>query len=231
LPNETAQNQKRDIRALFTRIARSYDLVNRVIALGQDQRWRRVALDCANLPPGGTLLDVAAGTGDLAMLAQRLPEAPWVVASDLTPAMLRVAQAKASSLPLAVSDGLALSFPDNSFDAATSAFMMRNVPSVVEAFCEQARVVKPGGKVVCLEMTWPRHFPMSWLFKIYFFGLPPVVGKLVAGEDEPYRYLPRSVKRFLAPPALAEIMVRAGLHDVSWRTMMLGTVAIHVGTK
>lgn len=231
MPNEAAQNQKRNIRVLFTRIARHYDLVNRVIALGQDQRWRRAALACTDLPPEGKLLDVAAGTGDLAMLARRLPEAPWVVASDLTPAMLRLAQAKASPLPLAVSDGLALSFPDNTFDAVTSGFMMRNVPSVLEAFGEQVRVVKPGGKVVCLEITWPRYFPMSRLFKIYFYGLPPLVGRLVAGEDEPYRYLPRSVKQFLAPPALAEVMVRAGLHDVSWRTMMLGTVAIHVGTK
>jgi len=231
LPNEAAEHQKRDIRGLFTRIACHYDLVNRVLAMGQDQRWRRAALECTELPPGGKLLDVATGTGDLAILAQRMPGSPWVAASDLTPAMLRLAQVKASSLPLAVSDGLALSFPDHTFDAVTSAFMMRNVPSVLAALCEQRRVAKPGGKVVCLEITWPRRFPMSWLFKIYFFGLAPVVGKLVAGEREPYRYLPHSAKHFLEPSALAEVMVQAGLHDVVWRTMMLGTVAIHVGTK
>ena len=231
MPNEAAQHQKRIIRGLFTRIARHYDLVNRMLTLGQDQRWRRAALDFTELPPGGKLLDVATGTGDLAILAQQLSGSPWVAASDLTPAMLHLAQSKASSLPLAVSDGLTLSFPDNAFDAVTSAFMMRNVPSVLDALSEQTRVVKPGGKVVCLEITGPRRFPMGWLFKIYLFGLPPVVGKLVTGEREPYRYLPRSVMQFLAPFALAEVMVEAGLHDVVWRTMMLGTVAIHVGTK
>jgi len=231
LPNEAADHQRRHIRGLFTRVARHYDLVNRVLAIGQDQRWRRAALDCAELPSGGKLLDVATGTGDLAILAQQLPGSPWVAASDLTPAMVRLAQVKASSLPLAISDGLALSFPDHTFDAVTSAFMMRNVPSVLDALCEQSRVAKPGGKVVCLEITWPRRFPMSWLFRIYFFGLAPVVGKLVTGEGEPYRYLPRSVKQFLEPSALAKVMAQAGLHDVVWRTMMLGTVAIHVGTK
>jgi len=231
LPYGAAEHQERDIRGLFTRIARHYDLVNRVLALGQDQRWRRVALDCTELPSGGKLLDVATGTGDLAILAQQLPGSPWVAASDLTPAMLRLAQAKASSLPLAVSDGLALSFPDHTFDAVTSAFMMRNVPSVLDALGEQTRVVKRGSKVVCLEITWPQCFPMSWLFRIYFFGLAPLLGKLVTGDGGPYRYLPCSVKRFLGPSALAEVMVQAGLHDVVWRTMMLGTVTIHVGTK
>jgi demethylmenaquinone methyltransferase/2-methoxy-6-polyprenyl-1,4-benzoquinol methylase len=231
LPNEAAEHQKRDIRGLFTRIAHHYDLVNRVLALGQDQRWRRAALDCTELPLGGKLLDVATGTGDLAILAQQLSGSPWVAASDLTPAMLRLAQTKASSLPLAVSDGLALPFPDNAFDAVTSAFMMRNVPSALDALGEQTRIVKHGGKVVCLEITWPRRLPMSWLFSIYFFGLAPLVEELVTGDGEPYRYLPRSVRQFLEPSVLAEVMVQAGRHDVVWRTMMLGTVAIHVGTK
>ena len=175
MPNEVAEHQKRDIRGLFTRIARHYDLVNRVLAMGQDQRWRRAALDYTGLPPGGKLLDVATGTGDLAILAQQLPGSPWGAAADLTPAMLRLAQVKTSSLPLAVSDGFAPSFPDHTFDAVTSAFMMRNVPSVLDALCEQRRVAKSGGRVVCLEITWPRRLPMSWLFKVYFFGLVPVV--------------------------------------------------------
>lgn len=231
MPNEAAQSQRRTIRALFSRIAHRYDLANRVMALGQDQRWRRAALCCADLPQGGKLLDVASGTGDLAILAQALPESPSVAASDLTFAMLRHARAKASSLPLVVSDGLALSFSDGTFDAATSAFMMRNVPSVLEALREQARVVKPGGKIVCLEMTWPRGRLMGRLFRIYFFGLAPLVGGLLTGDRDAYEYLPRSVKRFMSPPDLADVMAAAGLRQVTWRTMMLGTVAIHVGTK
>ncbi|MBN1246711.1 MAG: ubiquinone/menaquinone biosynthesis methyltransferase [Anaerolineae bacterium] len=232
----SGQQQKASIRELFTRIASHYDVVNRVLAVGQDQRWRRVALAYADLSRGGRLLDVATGTGDLALLARELEDVT-VIGTDLTYVMLARAQRKAAmratdaSLPWVVSDGLALAFPDEAFDAVTSAFMMRNVPDVAQAFREQLRVVKPGGKVVCLEITWPQTFPMRWLFGLYFFGLPPLLGRLMVGEHEPYRYLPRSVQRFLQPAALAEVMVQAGLRDVVWRTMMLGTVAVHVGTR
>lgn len=243
LPIETAQttsesgvHQKETIRNLFTRIAGHYDFVNRMLALGQDQRWRRLALAEAQLPQQGRLLDVASGTGDLALMARRSHDVT-VVGTDLTLAMLTFAQRKAAKsavtrdLPWVVSDGLAMALADESFDAVTSAFMMRNVPDVGQAFREQVRVVKPGGKVVCLEITWPQRLPMRWLFGLYFYGLPPLLGRLVVGEQEPYRYLPRSVQRFLRPAELAEVMIQAGLHDVTWRTMMLGTVAIHVGTK
>jgi demethylmenaquinone methyltransferase/2-methoxy-6-polyprenyl-1,4-benzoquinol methylase len=151
--------------------------------------------------------------------------------------MLAEAQRKATAsavdldLPWVTSDGLALAFADEAFDAVTSAFMMRNVPDVAQAFREQVRVVRRGGKVVCLEITWPQRFPMRWLFGLYFFGLPPLLGRLLVGEHEPYRYLPRSVQRFLRPAALAEVMAAAGLREITWRTMMLGTVALHVGIK
>lgn len=224
------QRQKTSVRDLFTRIARHYDAVNRLLALGQDQRWRKAALAAAALPSGGRLLDVATGTGDLALLAHRLEDVK-VFGSDLTEAMLIEARKKDATVPWVVSDGLALAFPDGAFDAVTSAFMMRNVPDVAQAFREQVRVVKSGGRVVCLEITWPQRFPMHWLFGLYFYGLPPLLGRLVVGEREPYRYLPRSVRRFLQPEALADVMVQAGLRDVSWRKMMLGTVALHVGTK
>lgn len=230
MPDETSRRQKTSIHALFTRIARHYDLVNRLLALGQDQRWRRAALSCVDVPPGGKLLDVATGTGDLAVMARDLIHAS-VVGVDLTRAMLIEAQRKAADIPWLVSDGLALPFPDATFDAVTSAFMLRNVPDVFQALREQARVVKPGGRVVCLEITWPQRFPMRWLFGIYFYRVPPIVGRLVVGDQAPYRYLPRSVKRFLTPAALADVMAQVGLQDVVWRTMMLNTVAIHVGKK
>jgi len=230
---EADQDQKRSIRALFSSIAAHYDRVNRLISLGQDQRWRRAALAMAQIPAGGALLDVASGTGDMALLAKRQRVQSRIVGTDLTLAMLVEAQRKSKGLdlPWVVSDGLALSFADDTFDAVTSAFMMRNVPDVGQAFAEQARVVRPNGRVVCLEMTWPQRFPMRWLFGLYFYGLPPLLGGLAAGEWEPYRYLPRSVKRFVEPVALAEEMARAGLQQVTWKTLMAGTVAIHVGVK
>ncbi len=230
---EADRHQKRSIRDLFTRIAEHYDRVNRLISLGQDQRWRRAALKMAQLSPGGICLDVATGTGDLALMALQDDARPRVVGTDLTPAMLHQAQAKSVgvSLPWVVSDGLALAFADGTFDAVTSAFMMRNVPDVDAAFAEQVRVTRPGGRVVCLEITWPRRFPMRWLFGLYFYGMPPLLGGLTARAWGPYRYLPRSVRGFVEPAILAEKMARAGLHEVTWRTMMAGTVVIHVGIK
>jgi demethylmenaquinone methyltransferase / 2-methoxy-6-polyprenyl-1,4-benzoquinol methylase len=233
LPVEDDLRQKRSIHDLFTRIAAYYDRVNRLISLGQDQRWRRAALELAQLPPGGTCLDVATGTGDMALMAARHASAPRVVGADLTFAMLRQAQRKSDSLrlPWVVSDGLALAFADATFDAVTSAFMMRNVPDVDRAFAEQVRVIRSGGRVICLEMTWPRRFPMRWLFGLYFYGIPPLLGGLTARAWAPYRYLPRSVKGFVEPVVLAEKMEGAGLERVTWRELMAGTVAIHVGTK
>ncbi len=228
-----AQQQKTAIRGLFTHIAAQYDLVNRVISLGQDQRWRKAALALAALPPGGRLLDVATGTGDVALSALRQYPGRRIVGMDLTPAMVRLAQEKAAGQPVSwgISDGLALPFPANTFDAVISAFMLRNVPDVTRALAEQLRVARPGGRVICLELTWPTRWPMSWLFNWYFFGWTPLVGSALSGDVAAYRYLPRSVVGFIAPETLAEIMRSVGLTAVSWQTQMLGTVAIHVGQK
>ncbi len=225
--------QKRTIRDLFSRIAGHYDRVNRLLSLGQDNRWRRRALELAGVPRGGVLLDVATGTGDMALLARTVLPGVRVVGTDLTPAMLSEARRKQGhqALPWVVSDGLFLAFADNAFDAVTSGFMMRNVPDIEQAFAEQVRVVRPGGRVVCLEMTWPRRFPMRLLFAAYFFGLAPLLGGLTAGAWAPYQYLPRSVKGFVGPEALAVTMAQVGLQGIAWQMMMGGTVALHVGTK
>ncbi len=240
MPSEADRHQKRVIRELFTRIATRYDHINRLLSLGQDQVWRRKALDAAQVmkPTGRVperMLDVATGTGDLGLLALAQTSGLQVIGVDLTPAMLYEARAKALArnvvFPVTAGDGLALPFADHTFDAVTSAFMMRNVPDVEGAFREQARVVRPGGRVVCLEMTWPRRFPMCWLFGFYFYIVPPLVGLLALGEQEAYHYLPRSVRSFLDPVSLAHRMARVGLRDVTWRTLMLGTVIIHTGIK
>jgi demethylmenaquinone methyltransferase/2-methoxy-6-polyprenyl-1,4-benzoquinol methylase len=237
-PSHSGQNaaQKRTIRTLFTRIAPSYDKINRLLSLGQDQNWRTYALARAQVPPGGKLLDIATGTGDVALLAaERIPDAQ-IIGADLTLAMLDVAREKAhrqaaQRVRWVNSDGLALVFSDNSFDAVISVFMLRNVPDVAQAFAEQVRVVRPGGRVVCLEMTWPQRFPMTWFFSLYFFGVAPLLGQLIAKNRAAYTYLPQSVKQFPAPAATAKVMTAAGLHDVSWELKMLGTVAIFVGVK
>ena len=190
----------RSIRDLFTRIAPNYDIINRLIALGQDRRWRREALARAHLSPGDIVLDVATGTGDVALMASAHQPNVRVIGVDVTPAMLDRAREKAQAHPganpgWALGDGLALPFQNDAFDAVISAFMIRNVPDVLRAFREQQRVVRTGCPVVCLELTWPRHLPMSLLFQGYFFGWTPIVGWLMSGDREAYQYLPRSVKQ------------------------------------
>jgi len=227
--------QKQTIRALFTRIAPSYDKINRLLSLGQDQKWRKHALARAQVPLGGKLLDVATGTGDVALLAAgRLPGAQ-IVGADLTLAMLDVAREKARAAAQQIcwinSDGLALPFSSDTFDAVISVFMLRNVPDVAQVFVEQTRVVRPGGRVVCMEMTWPQHFPMTWIFRLYFFSIAPLLGRWIAKNRAAYTYLPHSVKRFPAPAITAQVMESAGLREVSWEMKMLGTVAVFVGVK
>jgi len=234
--SESGAAQKRNIRTLFTRIAPSYDRINRLLSLGLDQNWRKDALARTQVPPGGKLLDIATGTGDVALLAaERLPDVQ-IVGADLTLAMLDVARGKAQKQAVrrirwVNSDGLALAFPDDTFDAVISVFMLRNIPDVAQAFTEQTRVVRSGGRVVCMEMTWPRRFPITWLFWLYFFGLAPLLGQLIAKNRAAYTYLPQSVKQFPAPAATAKVMEAAGLREISWELKMLGTVAVFVGKK
>lgn len=238
VPSHGGQNaaQKRTISTLFTRIAPSYDTINRILSLGQDQNWRKHALARAQVPAGGKLLDIATGTGDVALLAADRLAGAQIVGADLTLAMLDVARRKAQTkaaqrVAWVNSDGLALAFPDDTFDAVISVFMLRNVPDVAQAFTEQVRVVRPGGRVVCVEMTWPQRFPLTWFFWLYFFGVAPLLGQLIAKNRAAYTYLPQSVKQFPAPAATAKVMEAAGLREVSWEMKMLGTVAVFGGVK
>jgi demethylmenaquinone methyltransferase/2-methoxy-6-polyprenyl-1,4-benzoquinol methylase len=229
----TQRDQKKRIQNLFSRIALKYDRINHIISFGQDKHWRVRALEMTKLSPGERLLDVATGTGDIAILAKEVIPGINVVGTDLTQEMLDQAKIKAREQPLSwvLGDGTALSFISNSFDAVISAFMMRNVPDVAQALNEQMRVVRPGGKVVCLEMTWPQRFPIKWLFKFYFYTLPPILGILISGDREAYTYLPRSVEKFLTIAEMAAVMSDIGLTQVEYRKLMLGTIAIHTGVK
>ncbi len=225
--------QQTAVRALFTRIAPRYDSVNRLISLGQGQRLRRLALRATELSPGERLLDVGTGTGDVALQATQRYPGCQIVGVDPTAAMVKQAQTKEQEqMPgWGLGDGLSLPFADASFDAVISAFMMRNVPDVLQALIEQTRVVRSGGRVVCLELNWPRRFPMSLLFSLYFFGLPPLIGQLFTGDRAAYTYLPRSVRHFMDPEGVARYMYDAGLHEVRWARHALGTAAIYVGLK
>jgi demethylmenaquinone methyltransferase/2-methoxy-6-polyprenyl-1,4-benzoquinol methylase len=219
---------------MFDRIAGFYDVMNSVMTAGLHHRWRERAADLAALRPGGTALDVATGTGDLALaLARRVQPGGEVVGSDFSEGMLARARDKAgpeAGVRWEWGDAMRLDHPDASFDAATVGFGARNFSDLDRGLAEMARVVRPGGRVVVLEITTPTRPPLSTFFSVWFDRVVPLVGRLAA-DPEAYTYLPRSVKRFPAPPALAEAMTRSGLRDVRWILTAGGIIALHVGIR
>jgi demethylmenaquinone methyltransferase/2-methoxy-6-polyprenyl-1,4-benzoquinol methylase len=215
------------VRAMFDRIAGVYDAMNSVMTAGMHHRWRRRAIDVARVGPGSRVLDVATGTGDLAIEAGS--RGAVVVGSDFSEGMLALARKKAPSITFEQADALALPYEDDSFDAATVGFGARNFADLQQGLSEMARVVRPGGRVVVLEITTPTRPPLSTFFSLWFDRVVPLVGR-VAGDADAYSYLPSSVKRFPAPEDLAATMERAGLGELHWILTAGGIIAIHGGT-
>ncbi len=215
------------VRAMFDRIAGVYDLMNSVMTAGLHHRWRRRAVDLAEIGPGSKVLDVATGTGDLAIEAAS--RGADVVGSDFSEGMLERARVKAPAIAFEQGDALALSYADDRFDAATVGFGARNFADLEQGLREMTRVVRPGGKVVILEITTPQKPPLSTFFSLWFDRVVPLVGR-IAGDPDAYSYLPNSVKRFPGPEGLAATMQRAGLRDIRWILTAGGIIALHVGT-
>jgi demethylmenaquinone methyltransferase / 2-methoxy-6-polyprenyl-1,4-benzoquinol methylase len=222
---------------MFDRIAGLYDRMNTVMTAGLHHRWRRRAADLAALGPGGRALDVATGTGDLALeLAERVSPGGEVVATDFSERMLELARAKASSrsfgpgtrVVVRAANALELPFDDEEFDAATVGFGARNFSDLEQGLREMARVVRPGGRVVVLEITTPRRPPLSLFFELWFDHIVPALGR-VAGDAQAYSYLPSSVRRFPGPQELAETMSRSGLDQIRYVLTAGGIIALHQG--
>lgn len=236
-PGSGAIASKRDVRSMFDRIVPRYDLMNRLMTFGLDVHWRSlVARQAAILDDRASerALDVATGTGDLAF-AIRKAGVREVIGVDFSRRMIEQACKKARSRPAGVAflvgDGLRLPFADDTFDACTIAFGLRNMEDYAAAVKEMARVLRPGGRFVCLEMTPFRRPILGPLFRVYFEKVVPVVGGILSGDRHAYRYLPRSVQAFPPADGLAEILRLAGLADVRYQLLGFGTVAIHSGTK
>ena len=226
----TGTLEEGQVRAMFDRIARVYDLMNSVMTAGLHHRWRERAADLAAIGPGGRALDVACGTGDLAVeLARRVGPSGTVVGSDFSEAMLERARAKSAAVRWEWANALELPYPDDGFDAATVGFGARNFSDLDRGLAEMARVVRRGGRVVVLEITTPQRPPLSTFFSIWFDRVVPALGRL-AGDPDAYAYLPSSVKRFPGPAALAGKMHAAGMDDVRWILTAGGIIALHVGT-
>jgi demethylmenaquinone methyltransferase / 2-methoxy-6-polyprenyl-1,4-benzoquinol methylase len=217
------------VRAMFDRIAGLYDLMNSVMTAGLHHRWRQRAADLAALRPGDRALDVATGTGDLAIeLARRVGPDGEVVGSDFSEGMLERARRKgagAANVRFEQANALALPYDDGEFAAATVGFGARNFSDLEQGLREMARVVRPGGRVVVLEITTPTRPPLSTFFRVWFDRIVPLIGR-----DEAYTYLPNSVKRFPGPEALASVMAGVGLRDIRWILTAGGIIALHVGT-
>ncbi|HUE25982.1 MAG TPA: bifunctional demethylmenaquinone methyltransferase/2-methoxy-6-polyprenyl-1,4-benzoquinol methylase UbiE [Solirubrobacteraceae bacterium] len=218
------------VRAMFDRIAGLYDRMNSVMTAGLHHEWRRRAADLADLSPGDRALDVATGTGDLALeLATRVAPGGEVVGMDFSERMLELARAKAGALVRFESgNALALDYADGEFDAATVGFGARNFSDLQRGLSEMARVVRPGGRVVVLEITTPRRPPLSTFFDLWFDHAIPALGRVV--DSQAYSYLPSSVKRFPGPEELAAQMWDAGLREIRYVLTAGGIIALHMGT-
>jgi demethylmenaquinone methyltransferase/2-methoxy-6-polyprenyl-1,4-benzoquinol methylase len=216
------------VRAMFDRIAGVYDRMNSVMTAGMHHHWRERAVDLAAVGPGDHALDVATGTGDLAIaLARRGAE---VTAMDFSEGMLEIAREKAPGIRFEQGDALALPYADGEFDAATVGFGARNFSDLGRGLAEMARVTKPGGRVVVLEITTPQRPPLSWFFGLWFDRAVPALGRL-AGDSDAYTYLPSSVRRFPEPRDLAAELAGAGLEDVRWILTAGGIIALHSGRR
>jgi demethylmenaquinone methyltransferase/2-methoxy-6-polyprenyl-1,4-benzoquinol methylase len=211
---------------MFDRISPVYDFMNHAMTAGLDRRWRRLAADTV-VRPGDVVLDACCGTGDLAIAAERA--GGRVTGLDFSEQMLVRARGKSDSVEWVLGDVTALPFDDASFDAVTVGFGIRNVPDLDVGLAELARVLRPGGRVACLEITRPEGM-LKPFFRLWFDGLVPLAGKVLPG-GRAYSYLPASVRRFPGPSDLAAAFGHAGFDGVGWKLMGGGIVALHVGTK
>ena len=219
---------------MFDRIARSYELLNILMTAGTNRLWNRVVVRASGAGPGDRILDLACGTGSLTRdLARKVGPAGHVLGIDFSKEMLREAEKKPMpGVEYRLGDATDLiRVEDASFDAATIAYGARNIPDLDALLSEMARAVRPGGRVVCLEIARPKGRLSATFYGLWFDRVVPWLGARVSGNDWAYSYLPKSVKEFVAPDVLAAIMRSNGLQGVTWRRLSGGIITLHAGTK
>jgi demethylmenaquinone methyltransferase/2-methoxy-6-polyprenyl-1,4-benzoquinol methylase len=226
----TGQERATYVQNMFTRIAKRYDLMNRLMTGGQDVRLRKKVIQLAQLKPGSSLLDLGTGTGDLAREAlAQFPQAN-VIAADFTLEMMRVGQ-KNGPLNFSSADALRMPFNDASFHAVVSGFVMRNVIDLQKALQEQYRVLKNGGRIVILDTTRPKKNILSPFIWLHMHFVIPTLGGLLTGVKEAYRYLPETTEGFVTAEEMASRMAAVGFKKINYQRFMFGTTAIHWGEK
>jgi demethylmenaquinone methyltransferase / 2-methoxy-6-polyprenyl-1,4-benzoquinol methylase len=235
IPERDSEEFATEVRGMFDRIAGVYDLMNSAMTAGLHHQWRERAVDRAEVGPGSDALDLCTGTGDLALaLRRRIGPDGRVVGSDFSEPMLELARRKSGDEGLPVefgwADALELPYGDESFDAVTIGFGARNLADLDTGLSEMARVLRPGGRLVILEITRPQREPLASFYSLWFDRLVPVIGS-VAGDSDAYSYLPNSVRSFPEPQKLAAMIDSAGFAEIRWLLLAGGIIAIHSATK
>ena len=218
------------VQNMFTRIAKRYDLMNRLMTGGQDIRWRKQVIKLARLKNASLLLDLGTGTGDLAREALVQYPRANVIAADFTLEMMRVGQ-RNGPLKFSSADALGLPFNDSTFDAVVSGFLMRNVIDLQKALQEQYRVLRKGGRMVILDTTRPKKNLLSPFIWLHMHVVIPLLGRVLTGSSDAYRYLPETTEGFVTAENLASRMAVAGFKKINYQRFMFGTIAIHWGEK
>jgi demethylmenaquinone methyltransferase/2-methoxy-6-polyprenyl-1,4-benzoquinol methylase len=221
------------VQNMFDRVAKRYNLINRLMTGGQDIRWRRFVVRQAQIPSGGKLLDLATGTGDIGFEAIKAVPGIYVVGADFSLGMMIVGkeQPLGNQMDWCGADALQLPFPDSTFNAVTSGYLMRNVIDIPRTLKEQLRVLKPGGRIVVLDTSPPPNNWMRPFIEIHLRYVIPLLGRVISGNPDAYQYLPSSTQAFKTPEELAAIMREAGVRNVAYQSFMFGTMAVHWGEK
>lgn len=237
LPYNQEERKGSQIKRMFNTIASSYDLLNHTLSLGFDKIWRRKGV--ATLKPYApkTILDIATGTGDLAILMYQKLNPVKIIGADISEGMMEVGKEKVlaknlgSHITFEYQDCIELTYADNSFDAITASFGVRNFENTVKGLSEMCRVLKPGGRLMILELSTPEHFPMKQLYNLYSHTIIPVVGRCCSRQKEAYNYLPESIKVVPQGKVMTDLLSNCGFADVKVTTLTFGICSLYTGTK
>ncbi len=231
--SQQEENKGPSVRRMFDAIAGRYDLMNRVMTMGQDQKWRQFVVDKAGDPKGGWVLDLATGTGDIACLTQHQYREAQIIGADFAWNMLGEAKKRFADLPIGWQscDANMLPYQNAVFQSVTFGYLLRNVDDVSRVLREVQRTLKPGGRVVCLDTTPPAKNVLYPFINLYLKYIVPLLGRLIAGDEAAYGYLTGSTMEFYSAEELAEKFRRAGFVKVGYRKFMMGTIGIHWGEK
>jgi demethylmenaquinone methyltransferase / 2-methoxy-6-polyprenyl-1,4-benzoquinol methylase len=229
----TGHARAKAVNDIFERIAPRYDLMNRIMTFGMDRSWRRFVIQKAQIPAGGSMLDIATGTGDIAF--EGLAQVPDLLAvgADFAPRMMLVGQTRphGDRVRWTTADALNLPYPDQRFDAVTQGFLLRNVSDIPRALQEQFRVLRRGGHIVSLDTTPPSDNVLRPFLVFYMTKIIPLIGQVLTGQRDAYSYLPNSSLGFKSADVLAQLMRDAGFVDVQYRKFNFGTIAVHWGKR